>query len=185
MKEFPSDLARLWIVADPDDVLLESQVLSGLRELGFDVLPFEDNVAFRAEYEERYRTAWDRGEAGPSRTLILHLRGTNLDDLPWDYLRHARKVSLGLAELFPKPGYAVVRQLGSEMLPALFKAQARHAHQSLGEAATKEFILTHLFRISSHLIMRPEDFWRELLRFALPRSGIAAGAGQSCGACTR
>lgn len=164
LKEFPVDLARLWIVADPDDVLLDEQVLSGLREHGFEVLPFEDSIAFRAEYEERYRAAWDRGEPGPSRALILHLRGMNVADLPWDYLRQARKLSLSLAELFPRLSYTVVRQLGSEMLPALFEAQARHAHQSLGEAATKEFVLTHIFRISPHLITRSEDFWRELLR---------------------
>jgi hypothetical protein len=164
LKEFPVDLARLWIVADPDDVLLDEQVLSGLREHGFEVLPFEDSIAFRAEYEERYRAAWDRGEPGPSRALILHLRGINVADLPWDYLRQARKLSLSLAELFPRLSYTVVRQLGSEMLPALFEAQARHAHQSLGEAATKEFVLTHIFRISPHLITRSEDFWRELLR---------------------
>lgn len=164
LKEFPVDLARLWIVADPDDVLLDEQVLSGLREHGFEVLPFEDSIAFRAEYEERYRAAWDRGEPGPSRALILHLRGMNVADLPWDYLRQARKLSLSLAELFPRLSYTVVRQLGSEMLPALFEAQARHAHQSLGEAATKEFVLTHIFRISPHLITRPEDLWRELLR---------------------
>lgn len=164
LKEFPVDLARLWIVADPDDVLLDEQVLSGLRERGFEVLPFEDSIAFRAEYEERYRAAWDRGESGLSRALILHLRGMNVGDLPWDYLRQARKLSLSLAELFPKLSYAVVRQLGSEMLPSLFEAQVRHAHQSLGEAATKEFVLTHIFRISPHLITRPEDFWRELLR---------------------
>ncbi|WP_338457647.1 BREX-3 system phosphatase PglZ [Methylococcus capsulatus] len=164
LKEFPSDLARLWIVTDPDDVLLDEQVLSGLRERGFDVLPFEDSIAFRAEYEERYRAAWERGEPGPSRALVLQLRGTALGELPWDYLRQARKVSLGLVELFPKLSYAVVRQLGSEMLPALFEAQARHVHQSLGEAATKEFVLTHIFRISPHLITRPEDLWRELLR---------------------
>jgi len=164
LKEFPSDLARLWIVTDPDDVLLDEQVLSGLRERGFDVLPFEDSIAFRAEYEERYRAAWERGESGPSRALVLQLRGTALDDLPWDYLRQARKVSLGLVELFPRLSYTVIRQLGNEMLPALFEAQARHVHQSLGEAATKEFVLTHIFRINPHLITRSEDLWRELLR---------------------
>jgi hypothetical protein len=164
LKEFPADLARLWVVSDPDDVLLDEQVLSGLRERGFEVLPFEDSVAFRAEYEERYRDAWDHGQPAPSNALVLHLRGTNTNDLPWDYLRQARKLSLGLTELFPKLSYAVVKQLGSDMWPSLFAAQAKHAHQSLGEAATKEFVLTHIFRISPHLLTRPEDLWRELLR---------------------
>lgn len=32
LKEFPADLSRLWIAADPDDVLLDEQVLSGRCE---------------------------------------------------------------------------------------------------------------------------------------------------------
>jgi hypothetical protein len=172
LKEFPADLARLWIAADPDDVLLDEQVLSGLRERGFDLMPFEDSVAFRAEYEDRYRSAWDRGEAAPAKALVLHLRGTNSSDLPWDYLRQARRVSLSLANLFPKLSYPVVRQIGAEHHEALFAAQAKHASQVLGESATKEFILTHIFRISPHLISRLEDLWRELLRLHYRDSGL-------------
>ena len=40
--EFPPDLARFWIAADPDDVLLDEHILSELRSRGFEVLPFED-----------------------------------------------------------------------------------------------------------------------------------------------
>ena len=162
--EFPSDLSRLWIAADPDVVLLDEQILSVLKERGFEALPFDDSVAFRAEYEEHYRQAWDRGEAGASKALILHLRSASTDALPWDYLRQARTVRLSLANLFPKLTYSVVRQLGAEHREALFDAEAKHAAQSLGETATKEFILTHIYRISPHLITRSEDFWRELLR---------------------
>lgn len=172
LKEFPADLSRLWISADPDDVLLDEQVLSGLRERGFDVLPFEDSVAFRAEYEDRYRSAWDRGEAAPAKALVLHLRGTNVVDLPWDYLRQARRVSLSLANLFPRLSYPVVRQIGAENHEALFAAQTKHASQALGESATKEFVLTHIFKISPHLISRPEELWRELLRLHYRDAGL-------------
>ncbi|MEZ5488127.1 MAG: BREX-3 system phosphatase PglZ [Steroidobacteraceae bacterium] len=164
LSEFTADLARLWIAADPDNVLLDERVLLGLRECGFALLPFEDSVAFRAEYEERYRAVWDLGQVGPSKALILHLRGTNVGDLPWDYLSRTRRVSVSLANLFPKLSYTVVRQIGPEHREALYAAQARYATQSLGESATKEFILTHIFRISPHLISRSEDLWRELLR---------------------
>ena len=98
LKEFPEDLSRLWIAADPDDILLDEQVLSGLRERGFEVLPFEDSIAFRAEYEERYRSAWDGGEVAPAKALVLHLRGTDTSALPWDYLKLARSVHLSLAK---------------------------------------------------------------------------------------
>lgn len=164
LKEFPSDLARLWIVADPDNVLLDEQVLAGLRERGFEVLPLEDSIAFRGEYEERYRAVWEAGEAHAPRALVIQVRDSSTAELPWDYLRQARKVSLSLAELFPKLSYTVLRQLGSEILPSLFEVQARHATQAMGEAATKEFVLTHIYRVSPHLITRPEDLWRELLR---------------------
>ena len=172
LKEFPEDVARLWVAADPDDVLLDEHVLAKLRERGFELMPFEDSVAFRTEYEERYRSAWDSGEAGPAKALVLHLRGSNTGELPWDYLSQARRVSLSLANVFPKLSYPVIRQIGAEHLEALFAAQGRHATQVLGESATKEFILTHIFRISPHLISRSEDLWRELLRLHYRGSGL-------------
>lgn len=102
LREFPADLARFWIAWDPDDLLLDERILHSLRERGFEVLPFEDSIAFRTEYEERYRAAWDRGEDGSAKALVLQLRETDLNELPWDYVREGRKVSLGLADLFPK-----------------------------------------------------------------------------------
>lgn len=59
LQEFPADLSSFWIALDPDGLLLDESILHGLRERGFEVLPFEDSVSFRTEYEERYRAAWD------------------------------------------------------------------------------------------------------------------------------
>lgn len=172
LREFPTDLARFWIACDPDDLLLDERILHSLRERGFEVLPFEDSIAFRTEYEERYRIAWDRGEDGSAKALILQLRGSDLNALPWDYVREGRKVSLGLADLFPKLSYGVIRHIDSEYHEALFQAHNKHAQQPLGESETKNFILTHIFRISPYLLNRAEDFWRELLRLHYRRSGL-------------
>jgi hypothetical protein len=164
LQEFPADLSRFWIACDPDDLLLDERILHGLRERGFEVLPFEDSVVFRTEYEEGYRTAWDRGEDGKSKALILQLRGTDLNMLPWDYVRMGRKVNLSLADLFPNLSYGVIRQIDPAHHEALFLVHNKFASQPLGEGATKEFVLTHIFRISPFLLSRPEDFWREVLR---------------------
>ena len=172
VREFPADLVRFWIACDPDDLLLDERILHSLRERCFDVLPFEDSVAFRTEYEERYRAAWDRGEDGSASALVLQLRGTDVNALPWDYIREGRRVSLSLADLFPKLSYGVIRTIDSEHHEALFQAHNRHATQPLGQGATKEFILTHIFRISPHLLSRPEDFWREVLRLHYRGSGL-------------
>ena len=172
LQEFPADLSRFWIACDPDDLLLDERILHGLRERGFEVLPFEDPVAFRTEYEERYRAAWDRGEEGTSKALVLQLRGTDLKTLPWDYIRMGRKVSLSLADLFPRLSYGVIRQMDTEHHEALFLTHNKHAPQPLGEGATKDFILTHIFRISPYLLNRPEDFWREVLRLHYRGAGL-------------
>lgn len=172
LQEFPSDLSRFWIAYDPDDLLLDERILRSIRESGFEVLPFEDSVAFRTEYEERYRAAWDRGEEGSSNALVLQLRGTDPNTLPWDYVRMGRSVSLSLADLFPKLSYSVIRQIDTEHHEPLFLAHNRHATQPLGEGATKEFILTHIFRISPHLLDSPEDFWRETLRLHYRGPGL-------------
>jgi len=172
LQEFPADLSRFWIVRDPDNLLLDDRTLHCLRERDFEVLPFEDSVAFRTEYEECYRAAWDRGEEGTSKALVLQLRGTEINTLPWDYVRMGRKVSLSLADLIPKLSYGVIRQIDSEHLEALFLAHDKHATQQLGESATKDFILTHIFRVSPYLLNRPEDFWREVLRLHYRGTGL-------------
>jgi hypothetical protein len=164
LKEFTPDLSRLWITADPDHVLLDGHILSELRSRGFEILPYEDSVVFRAEFEDRYRSAWDKEESGPFSSLVIHLRGSNVNELPWDYLRQARKVSLSLADLFPKLSYSVVRQMEAEYLERLFDAQNKHVTQPLGETSTKDFILTHIFQFSPHVISSSSDLWRELLR---------------------
>lgn len=172
LREFPADLSRFWIALDPDGLLLDETILLGLRERDFEVLPFEDSVSFRTEYEERYRSAWDVGEKGTAKALILQWRGADINSIPWDYIRAARIVSLSLADLFPNLNYGAVRKLGSEHHEGLFQAYQKHVTQLLGEAETKNFVLTHIFRLSPYLLNRSEDFWREALRLHYRGSGL-------------
>ena len=102
LSHFTADLTRLWVACDPDDVLLDEKLLSELRGRGFEVMLYEAPFAFRAEYEERYRAAWDRNEAGPVPSLVLHLRSADVNELPWDIVHHGRVVRLSLAELLPQ-----------------------------------------------------------------------------------
>ena len=66
LSRFTADLDRLWVACDPDDVLLDERLLDELRSRGFEVILYEDPFVFRAEFEERYRTAWDRGVLAPT-----------------------------------------------------------------------------------------------------------------------
>ncbi len=42
--------------------LLEEGILAGIRDRGFELIPFEDHIAFRYAYESKFRSRWDRGE---------------------------------------------------------------------------------------------------------------------------
>lgn len=164
LSKFPPDLSRLWVACDPDAVLLDEQILSVLRERGFEVMPFEDPVAFRTEFEERYRAAWDQGAAGAAAALVLHFRSSEPTELPWDYLHWGRTVRLSLADLFPKLAYNVVRQVEPRNLSVLFEAQESELHSVRGEGESKDFILEHVYQLTPRSIRNAGDFWRELLR---------------------
>ena len=62
LKHFQPNISRLTLVADPDGLLTEEGMLSAIRERGFDLIPFDDPIAFRFAYESQYRSAWDQGQ---------------------------------------------------------------------------------------------------------------------------
>lgn len=174
LRDFVPDLARLWIAVDPDNVLLDEGLLDELRQRGFDVLPFEDSIAFRADFERRYQAEWRQGRPGPAQAVILHWTSDDLSGIPWDYLQSGRRVRLSLADLLPKLAPGVIRQVGPEHFGQLFEAQSDHATQVLGESATKEFVLLHVFRLSPPLIRSVADLWRELLKIHYAGSELPA-----------
>src|SRR5690606_19176439 len=159
LSEFTPQVARLTLVADPDGLLLEEGVLEGIRERGFELIPFEDHVAFRYAYESKFRSRWDRGEK-TDLVVVLRSASQNLDALPYDLLQAGRKLSFNLGDLFPNLSYPVVAALDLTCLDALFDAQLRHAPGTLGDNATKEFVLRHVFEIAPELIKQPSDLLR-------------------------
>ncbi|ROR32581.1 BREX-3 system phosphatase PglZ [Inmirania thermothiophila] len=163
LSEFTPQVARLTLVADPDGLLLEEGVLEGIRERGFELIPFEDHVAFRYAYESKFRSRWDRGEE-TDLVVVLRSPSSDLDALPYDLLQAGRKLSFNLGDLFPNLSYPVVAALDRADLDALFDAQLRHAPGQLGDNATKEFVLRHVFEIAPELIKQPSDLLRVLLR---------------------
>ena len=52
---FRTPTQRLTLVADPDGLMLEEELLATIRQDGFELLPFEDPIAFRYAYESNYR----------------------------------------------------------------------------------------------------------------------------------
>lgn len=163
LKEFTPNISRLTLVADPDGLLLEEGILAGIRERGFELIPFDDQVTFRYAYESRFRSRWDRGEATPL-VVVLRWGAGDLDALPYDLLQAGRRLSFSLGDIFPHLSYPVVAALDRAELDTLYEAQERYAPGPLGDNATKEFILRHVFQIAPELIKSPKYLLRMLLR---------------------
>lgn len=163
LREFTPNVARLTLVADPDGLLLEEGVLTGVRERGFGLILFEDHIAFRYAYESKFRLRWDQG-GQTELVVVLHTTANTLGCLPYDLLQIGRQLSFNLGEIFPTLSYPIVTTLDRRYLDALYEAQKRYAPSVLGDNATKEFILRHVFEIAPELIRRPSDLLRILLR---------------------
>lgn len=163
LKEFTPQVARLTLVADPDGLLLEEGILQGIRERGFELIPFEDHVAFRFAYESKFRSRWDRGEH-TDLVVVLRSESNSLNHLPYDLLEAGRKLSFSIGELFPNLSYPVVAALDRSDFDALYRAQVQHNPGILGDNVTKEFVLRHVFEIAPELIKQSSDLLRVLLR---------------------
>jgi hypothetical protein len=163
LKEFTPQVSRLTLVADPDGLLLEEGILEGIRERGFELLPFEDPVAFRYAYESGFRSRWDCGEQ-TDLAVVLRSQASDLSTLPFDLLQAGRKLSFNLGNIFPTLSYPIITVLDRGDLDALYTAQKRLMPGQLGDNATKDFVLRHVFEIAVELVKQPSDLLRVLLR---------------------
>lgn len=158
---------RLTVVSDPDQLLTEPGVVQSLHERGFELISFEDPVAFRFAYESRFRQYWDRGEA-THLVVVIRTGHAGLQHVPHDLLEEARAsgrvLSFSLADLFPTLAPSVVAELDHLHLDALAEAVDMSSPGSLGTNATRDFILRHVFEIAPELIKAPADLLRVLLR---------------------
>ena len=160
LREFVPGVSPITVVADPDGLLEHERIHAVLRERGFSLLRFEDPVAFRYTYESRFRGA------GAQAGLVVHVRAppAALESLPYDILASARRLAFSLGELFPNLNHAVVAALEGPDRDVLHDAVARAPTATLGENASKDFVLRHVFGIVPELVRTPGALLAVLLR---------------------
>lgn len=158
---------RVTVALDPDALLAEPGVNAAIRSHSYELVLYEDPVAFRLEYETRFREPWSRGQGSH---LVVVIRDSKADrrTVPFDVLEEAeaagRVLSFGLGEVFPSLASTVVAQLDVATLDALAAVVERCEGERLGENATKDFVLRHVFELAPELIRSSADMLRALLR---------------------
>ena len=169
--------ASLNLVADPDALFSEEGLVLALREAGYALLEFRDPVEFRYAYESSYRAVHpDHAEAETLALIVItNAPDTEFSLLPYDVFREGRRLSFSLGELFPNISYPVVAELDRSHLDKLFACHAQYAHERMGDNASKDFILRHVFGIAAELIRNDADLLRTLLRLHYPGIQLPPG----------
>jgi len=162
LKQFQRKISRLTLVADPDGLLTEEGMLTAIRDRGFDLIPFDDSIAFRFAYESQYRSSWDLGQ---NTDLVVVLRSSeqSLGKLPFDLLKAGRQLTFALHQLFPKLNYPVLYELDRIYLDAVAESYASYDGGQLTERETKDFVLMHCFGIVPKLIRTSAELLKMLL----------------------
>jgi len=161
LKHFERGVARLTLVADPDRLITEEGILNELHQRGYHVEVYGDPVAFRYLYESSYRDRWDEGKVGD--LVVLVQEGSGADALPFDLQSQGRTLPFGLDRLFPGLDPNVLQSLDRSLLDRLHTAHTRAGVPTLTETATREFVLTHCYRIVPEHIDTPAALVRWLL----------------------
>jgi hypothetical protein len=162
LEHFAPQTSRLTLVADPDGLLVEEGIVHAIRARGFDLIPFDDPVAFRFAYESQYRQRWDRGE-NTELVVVLRAEEDDLRSLPFDLLHAGRRLpTFRLAHIFPKLSNPVVQALDRSLLDRLYDAYRDYDGGELGDRGTKDFVLRKVFKVAPDLVATPPELLRLL-----------------------
>lgn len=166
IEQFIPDLdPRVWAVEDPDGIVRNEKVLAALSDKGFDVVFFDDPVAFRYEYESRIRRSWERGNRHP--LVVVYEPGAIL---PSDLLQRAHSKSFGLHALFPKLDAGVMRCLSPDWWSTLAGQAIRQPGKTFTAGETEELALRVCFKLVPDLIDTVDELLRKIIE--LHRLGI-------------
>ena len=160
---FPTEMENFWIASDPDGLLLNLELASYLGQRGTDIVSFDDSVAFRAEYEKKYRRAWSNENECQQTKLILRTSEHDTSHLPWDYIQEAKTVRISLSTVFPNFNANVVQFIDSTYFNELIVIHNRYSSQPLGDRETKELIIGRLFNFSLDVVDTADGFWSEVI----------------------
>ena len=163
LNDFIPEVSNLTLVSDPDRLLSEEKLAQELIGRGFHLIVFDDPVEFRYAFESKYRSIWDQG-GHKDLIVISHLQVPEIEILPFDLLHAGRRLSFSLAAFFPNFSYPVIENLDRSLLSSLFDAQSKSSPERMGDNATKDFILRHVFGIAPELIGSDVELLGVLLR---------------------
>ena len=148
LRQFGHEQTQSVVVVDPDHLMQDDALISELQVRRYDILNFTTEIAFRNEFEERYRSRWDQGEKTHI-VVIVHSSEASRH-LPYDLEKKSHVIEIGLHQVFPRLNRIILSNLDRRYYPALFRAHAtleRDNRSCTTERETIRFILRGVFGI--------------------------------------
>lgn len=140
-------LHSLILVADPDDLLSDEEIILSLQESNIHVQEAIDRAEMRYIYE-KFRDGKGVGEK-----LLLKFPGDEEQYFPYDFLMEGHFVALSVSHVFPSFPSSIVRKLESDVLDALDNAASS---LPFGKTFTSreafDFLLRRVYKLSYDVV---------------------------------
>ncbi len=167
LSELMLGMSDYFIVDDPDQLMTEPGIQSELIQRGFEFYAFDNSIELRHFYELKVcRSQSTRVNNDQDESLVISIDTgkLNINDIPFDISNNAKKVSLSLAECFPDLFQDVLKCLEPEELDILDQAIMQYEPGRLGDTASRDFILRHIYKVATELIQTSSELLHTLLR---------------------
>jgi len=155
--------SHLLILLDPDHLLNDGNLLTSLKKLNYEVIPYTDPVAFRFLYEPSYRMKWDCGEITQKNVAVVFSTTQNTA-IPFDLQQDGAIISITISDIFPFFNRQIIDNLGLGLFDSIFTKSHGAIKERLSESKTKEFILSGVFNLEISRINNKTELFTHLCR---------------------
>lgn len=154
-------VTQFYLVEDPSQLMTEPGIQKILAARQFAFYAFEDSISLRYFYESKIRQ-----NHGVKEPLVVSVDQAGIDiwQLPFDIVSQATVVRFTLADCFPEINQTVLCSLESEELDTLYDAINEFTPGQLGDIASRDFVLRHIYQVAPEVIQSFSDLLRTLLR---------------------
>jgi hypothetical protein len=122
-------------------------MLSAIKDRGFDLIPFDDPIAFRYAYESQYRSKWDKGQEHRLGGGAAFRRAAVEQAALTICSRRGDNFHVRLAPVVPEAQLPGDCRAGPFVSRRRGRGYQKHDGDQLTERGTKEFVLMHCFGI--------------------------------------
>lgn len=159
LKKIKKCSETLIITLDPDNLLRDEEIVKLLKDLKYEIVPYEDPVVFRYIYERDFREKRSIYEK-VDKKLIVQYSGKDEKSIPFDILQRGFVIKLSLSLIFPQLNHSIITKLDRSHLDKLYEAYKIDKITKLSEKKTVNYILRVVFHFDEKKIRSALDFYR-------------------------